>query len=158
MQIQTCFAGGQLLPCTEKCLANYYEGLLDCLNQDKNNCLSAKDYNLFLLAEKLLRMPVCKNDKTNSTVIRNGSGAELVIDKKILKLVFLDGASVIKNDFLPFNQDIVTISSPIGSAILNKKKNEKGKFKLSGKLHDFQILKVFPYEETKRLFFPKIAI
>lgn len=158
MLIQTNFIGGRMLPCTSRCLLNYYQGLLDCLKQDKKNCLTTKDYNLFILAEKLLDMPVHNPLKTNSKTIRTGSGAEIIINKQAPKLVFMDAVCVLKNDFLQPNQEIITVNSPLGNALLNREVGETGKFKEHGKIYNFEILKVFPYETTKNTFFPKMAV
>ena len=159
MLIQTNFSSGFVLPCTNRCLVKFHDELISCLNEDKKNCLSTRDYNLLLGAEKLLKMPVYDPElKSSQKIIKIGSGAEIVIDKQSPVIILMDGAFVLKNDFLLQNQELITVGSSLGSAILNKGKGETGKFKVNGKIHNFEILRVLPYKEIKSLFFPKITM
>lgn len=159
MQIQSR-SFGFTVPCTHRCLVNYCEEIRSYLKKDKNNCLSEEDHNLLSVAKKLLNVPVYEPDeaKISKKVVKIGNGIEITIDKKPPLFVFLDGVYVLKNDFLLLNQEIVTVGSPLGSALLNKARNEKGKFKTKqGKIHTFEVLDILQYKEAKPFFFPKMV-
>lgn len=91
-------------------------------------------------------------------IVKLGSGVEVIVNKKNMLRVFLDGAVVARNELPTDHHLIITADSMFGKALINSNCGDKKHYKENGKFFNFEVYRIRTYSEGKQEFFKKDMI